>query len=88
MTPKIAETQISESTIMSRKLRGGCACGSIRYQLLTRPMFVNCCHCDDCQLLNGSAFVLNALIETQAIELLRGKPVVVPVPRAHGPHDI
>ena len=46
---------------MARKLSGGCACGSIRYQLLARPMFVNCCHCDDCQRLTGSAdFVINA----------------------------
>ena len=73
---------------MSRKPTGGCACGSVRYQLLIRPMFVHCCHCDDCQRLTGSAFVLNALIETHAIELLRGKPVAVPVPRALGPHDI
>ncbi len=73
---------------MSRQLTGGCACRSIRYQLLTRPMFVNCCHCDDCQRLTGSAFVINAIIETQAIELLRGNPVAVPVPRADGPHDI
>ena len=73
---------------MSTKLSGGCACGSVRYQLLTRPMFVHCCHCDDCQRLTGSVFVINALIETEAIELLRGKPVAVPVPRASGPHDI
>ena len=51
-------------------------------------MFVHCCHCDDCQRLTGSAFVLNAIIETQAIKLLRGKPVAVPVPRENGPHDI
>src|SRR6516164_4091706 len=65
---------------MARKVTGGCACGSIRYQLLDKPMFVHCCHCDDCQRLTGSAFVLNAIIETQAIKLLRGKPVAVPVP--------
>src|SRR5262245_27960028 len=53
----------------------GCACGSIRYQLLDKPMLVHCCHCDDCQRLTGSAFVLNAIIETQAIKLLRGNPV-------------
>ena len=28
-------------------------------------MFVHCCHCDDCQRLTGSAFVLNAIIETR-----------------------
>jgi hypothetical protein len=67
---------------------GGCACGSVRYQLLDKPMFVHCCHCDDCQRLTGSAFVLNAIIETEAIKLLRGKPVAVSVPRENGPHDI
>src|ERR1041385_2231649 len=72
---------------MAKKLTGGCACGSIRYQLLHKPMFVHCCHCDDCQRLTGSAFVLNAIIETQAIKLLRGKPVGVPVPRENGSHD-
>lgn len=51
-------------------------------------MFVHCCHCDDCQRLTGSAFVLNAIIETKAIEPLRGKPVAVPVPRENGAHDI
>jgi hypothetical protein len=73
---------------MAKKLTGRCACGSIRYQLLAPPMFVNCCHCDDCQRLTGSAFVLNAIIEPKAIKLLRGRPVAVPVPREYGPHDI
>ena len=73
---------------MPKKLSGGCACGSIRYQLLSKPMFVHCCHCDDCQRLTGSAFVLNAIIETRAIKLSRGKPNAVRVPRANGAHDI
>jgi len=73
---------------MAKKVTGRCACGSIRYQLLDKPMFVHCCHCDDCQRLTGSAFVLNAIIETQAVKLLRGTPVAVPVPRENGPHDI
>ncbi len=51
-------------------------------------MFVHCCHCINCQRSTGSAFVLNAIIETQAIKLLRGKPVAVPVPREDGVHDI
>ena len=62
---------------MAKELTGGCACGSIRYQLLDKPMFVHCCHCDDCQRSTGSAFVLNAIIETQAIKLLRGEMNVV-----------
>lgn len=71
-----------------KKLTGGCACGHVRYKLLDKPMRVHCCHCTDCQRHTGSAFVLNAIIETAAIKILRGKLQAVPVPRAFAPHDI
>jgi hypothetical protein len=71
-----------------KKLTGGCSCGQVRYQLLAKPIRVHCCHCTDCQRHTGSAFVLNALIETSAIKILCGKLQAVPVPRAFGPHDI
>jgi hypothetical protein len=68
---------------------GGCACGAVRYRLISPPMFVPCCHCRDCQRQTGSAFVINALIETGRIVLLAGTPVPVPVPTDSGdPHDI
>lgn len=70
-------------------LEGGCACGKIRYRLRMPPMFVNCCHCRDCQRQTGSAFVINALTETDRIELLRGAPEAVTTPTESGrPHDI
>src|SRR5215831_10493527 len=71
-----------------KKLRGGCSCGQVRYQLLDAPMRVHCCHCTDCQRHTGSAFVLNAIIETSAIKILRGKLQAVPVKRAFGVHHI
>ena len=52
---------------------GGCACGALRYRLSSDPMFVHCCHCRDCQRQTGTAFVLNALIETNRIEMLSGE---------------
>jgi hypothetical protein len=74
---------------MTDKLSGGCACGAVRYRLASAPMFVNCCHCLDCQRQTGSAFVLNALIETDRILLLSGRPEPTPVPTDSGsPHDI
>jgi hypothetical protein len=74
---------------MSDGLEGGCACGSVRYRLSSAPMFVHCCHCRDCQRQTGSAFVLNALIETDRIALLSGDPQPVPVPTESGrPHEI
>ncbi len=74
---------------MSNPLAGACACGALRYRLASRPMFVHCCHCRDCQRQTGSAFVLNALIETARVERLAGESRSVPVPTDSGrPHDI
>ena len=70
-------------------MEGGCACGAVRYALTAAPLFVHCCHCKDCQRQTGSAFVLNALIETDRIEMLSGEPVPVSMPTDSGrPHDI
>jgi hypothetical protein len=66
---------------MSTALEGGCACGEIRYRLTSEPLFVHCCHCLNCQRQTGSAFVINAIIETDRIELLAGEPQAVDVPR-------
>ena len=69
---------------MSGGLAGGCSCGEIRYRLSSEPLFVHCCHCLNCQRQTGSAFVINLLIEADRVELLRGEPEVVPVPRSGG----
>ena len=74
---------------MADHLDGGCACGAVRYRLTGAPMFVHCCHCLDCQRQTGSAFVLNALIETDRITLVKGEPQAIAVPTDSGrPHRI
>jgi hypothetical protein len=71
------------------KLDGGCACGAVRYRLTSPPMIVHCCHCRDCQRQTGGAFAVNALIETDRIEMLSGEPVATPMPTDSGrPHDV
>ena len=68
---------------------GGCACGDVRYRLASAPMFVHCCHCRDCQRQTGSAFVLNALIETARVSVLKGEIARSPMPTDSGrPHGI
>jgi hypothetical protein len=49
-----------------------------------RPLFVHCCHCRWCQRETGSAFVLNAMIEADRVELLNGEVDVVLTPSASG----
>jgi hypothetical protein len=58
----------------SQQLDGGCTCGAVRYRLTSSPLFVHCCHCRWCQRETGSAFVINALIETERVPVLRGSP--------------
>ena len=57
-------------------MEGGCHCGAVRYRITADPIYVNACHCRDCQKLTGSAFAVNAMIEDDRIELLEGAPVV------------
>lgn len=63
---------------------GACACGEVRYRMLSRPLYVHCCHCRWCQRETGSAFVLNAFLESDRLELLSGDPVKVGIPSASG----
>jgi hypothetical protein len=45
---------------------------------------VHCCHCTWCQRESGSAFAINALIETGRVALLAGMPSLVQTPSASG----
>jgi hypothetical protein len=74
---------------MTDGLGGGCACGAVRYRFASAPMFVHCCHCRDCQRQTGSAFVINALIETDRVAILSGDPEPAAMPTDSGrPHQI
>ncbi len=65
-------------------MEGGCACGAVRYRLMSEPLIVHCCHCLNCQRQTGSAFVINMLIETKLLEVVAGEPNAVDVPRDDG----
>jgi hypothetical protein len=50
-------------------MRGKCYCGTVTYKMEADPIFVNCCHCRDCQTLSGSAFAVNIMIEAENIQV-------------------
>ena len=66
------------------ELEGGCTCGQLRYRLTRSPMVVHCCHCRWCQRETGTAFALNAMIETDSVSLLSGKAESVLTPSNSG----
>ncbi|KAF7159616.1 hypothetical protein CNMCM5623_004996 [Aspergillus felis] len=59
-------------------MEGGCACGLVRYRLEAQPLIVHCCHCTSCQRETGTAFALNAVIESTLVTLLPSAPPMVP----------
>jgi len=63
---------------------GGCTCRAVRYRLTRVPLIVHCCHCRWCQRETGSAFALNALIESRELALLSGQPELVLTPSHSG----
>jgi hypothetical protein len=63
---------------------GGCTCRFVRYRMTTQPLFVHCCHCRWCQRETGASFALNALIEADRVQLLRGELEVVDTPSNSG----
>jgi hypothetical protein len=65
-------------------MEGGCDCREVRYRMTSRPMFVHCCHCRWCQRESGASFALNAMIESDRVELLHGKPEVINTPSNSG----
>jgi len=75
---------MSDPSAMSAFYDGGCTCREVRYRMLTKPLFVHCCHCRWCQRETGSAFALNAMIESDRVQLLRGDVVIIDTPSQSG----
>jgi hypothetical protein len=65
-------------------LLGRCTCGAVRYRFTPPPLFVHCCHCSWCQRETGSAFVLNAMIEADRMEVTGDTPELVVTPSSSG----
>jgi len=65
-------------------LEGGCDCRLIRYQMVTAPLIVHCCHCRWCQRESGASFALNAMIEAERVVNSGGQPEIIDTPSNSG----
>src|ERR1051325_1178222 len=65
-------------------MEGRAPCGAVRYRLASPPLFTHCCHCRWCQRQTGSPCVVNAMIETNRIQLLAGQPEMISIPSPSG----
>ncbi|MGE0826425.1 MAG: GFA family protein [Candidatus Binatia bacterium] len=57
---------------MSISFTGGCACGAIRYECATEPLFMWKCHCRDCQRSTGGGAAVNVVFPASAVQFTTG----------------
>ena len=48
--------------------KGGCSCGSVRFELGDHPLWVLACHCDACKKRTGSAYGVSVVVEDAAVQ--------------------
>lgn len=58
------------------RVTGQCHCGAIRFAGEVDPDRVQICHCNDCQVLTGSAFRVAVAASAESFALLSGEPQV------------
>ena len=69
-------------------LKGHCACKTITYEVLRPFLVVRCCYCTWCQRETGTAFVMNAIIESSYFRITSPtKPLHIDMPTASGDDD-
>jgi hypothetical protein len=56
------------------KVDGRCHCGEIRFEAEIDAGRVGVCHCNDCQVLTGSAYRVSVPVTAANLKLLRGTP--------------
>jgi len=80
----IREAEVERKVKQHFPMEGRCTCGAVRFRMETAPLFVHCCHCTWCQRETGTAFALNAMIETDRLTLLHGELETVITPSNSG----
>lgn len=54
-------------------ISGQCHCNSIQFEAKVDPQRVRICHCNDCQIISGSAFRINLPTRAQDFKLTSGE---------------
>ena len=58
---------------MNLPITGGCACGAIRYESSTEPLFMFFCRCIDCRRATGSAYAMNVIFPSPSVQVTTGE---------------
>jgi hypothetical protein len=58
------------------KVDGRCHCGQIRYEAQIDADTVSVCHCNDCQILTGTAYRVSVPASAANLKFISGKPKI------------
>jgi hypothetical protein len=58
---------------MNTRLKGGCLCGAVEYEVADEFRYAMVCHCSQCRRATGSAFKPFGGIERAKFAVVRGK---------------
>ena len=56
------------------KMRGGCLCGAVRYEIDGEPFAMGACHCRDCLYVSGGAPANVMILPRAAVTITKGAP--------------
>jgi hypothetical protein len=71
-----------------RRLRGGCLCGAVRYEVEDAFEYAMNCHCSNCRRATGSAFKPFAGISSSALTIVEGGDAVLIYGDPQAEHDV
>src|SRR3954470_19822818 len=57
-------------------LAGSCACGTVRFQVISEFTTAGFCHCLRCQRRSGLPWSMNAVVPSSGLEVLAGRESV------------
>jgi hypothetical protein len=52
-----------------------CPCGAVHLRINSEPVAQFWCHCSDCQLVHGAAYVAEAVYPADSVEVLQGETI-------------
>jgi hypothetical protein len=58
---------------MEKILRGGCLCGSVRYECTGEVEDASYCHCDDCRRATGGPYTVGVLVQAADLRIVSGQ---------------
>ena len=58
---------------METNFRGGCLCGTVRYEAAGDPGNASYCHCNDCKRATGGPYTVGVLVKASTLHIISGE---------------